>query len=81
MEIIRELDKESLIYSYTIYTTITSSTPNYIYHLGVHYTIITRYTCCSHVLNIIVLVFSTIRFMILHHMTAIICLFIVQEIK
>jgi len=32
MEIIREFNKESPMYSYTIYTTITSLTLNYIYY-------------------------------------------------
>ena len=33
MEIIRELDKKSLVYFYIIYTTITSPTLNYMYYL------------------------------------------------
>ena len=32
MEITRELDKKFLMYFYTIYTTSTNSTLNYIYH-------------------------------------------------
>ena len=33
MKIIRELNKKSPLYSYTIYTIITSSTLNYMYYL------------------------------------------------
>jgi len=47
------------MYSYTIYTTITSPTLNYIYHLRVYYIILTKQTCYSHALDIIILVSST----------------------
>jgi len=47
------------MYFYTIYTTITSPTLNYMYYLWVHYIVLTRQTYCSYTLNIIVLVLST----------------------
>ena len=42
-----------------IYTTSTSPTLNYIYHSWVYYTIITRWIYCNYVLDVIVLVSST----------------------
>ena len=47
------------MYSYTIYITVISSTLNYMYYSWVYYSITTRWTCCSHALNITVLVLFT----------------------
>ena len=59
MEITRKLDKKSLMYFYTIYTTITSSILNYRYCSQVYYIVTTRQIYCSYTFNIIVLVSST----------------------
>ena len=45
MEITRELNKESLMYSYTIYTTITNPTLNYILSINLPY--------CYHKVNML----------------------------
>ena len=47
------------MYSYTIYTTITCPTLSYMYCSWVYYTVTIRQTYCSHTLDIIVLVSST----------------------
>ena len=59
MEITRKLNKEFLMYFYTIYTTITSSILNYIYHLLIYHTVITNQTYYSYTLDVIVLVSFT----------------------
>ena len=55
MGIIRELNKESSIYSYIIYTidtwsmlVINNLTLKYIYRLWIHHTITTRQICYNH---------------------------------
>jgi len=61
MEITRELDKESPIHSYTIYTidtwsvlSINNATLKYICHPQVHHTITIRQIYCNHTFDIIV---------------------------
>ena len=81
MGITRELNKIPM-YFYTIYYQYKSYSKLYV--LSIHYTVSTRQTCCNYIFDIIVPVPSIMfRYMIshyvMHHVTIITCLFIIQK--